>query len=585
MNGPQYDIFISYRREAFESANLIHEKLKAAGYRVFFDLETMRSGKFNDQLLEVIENCKDFVLVLPEDALGRCNDPEDWLRIEILQAMKCKKNIVPVMLRNFSWPHPMLEELKDLDKYQGVSATSHEFFDMSVQRLRGYLKSRPHHRRRRLVIWLLSIIAFLLLVLAGSPYAIQSFSSTYYKQVADNLTQQTSVLYQLRDICESLKESWLDIGTGLRYEKSDWRREELADQFLQELDDALKESEKVKALLPDPLPAPGIWQSLQLGVRDIDVEDVVMSYPFCVTYFDDIEQLIDNGKMLISGSMSLEKQKTLTDNFDAFAHTSNMFYYAYLSIMSKMPEAALDNYRKLVPQWILFPNGVGLNHTETEYEQYIEQEAHALESIGFDISKRGLIVQQKYLSLVGVKEATDQQYEQVYLETLDRCKIDFVKSPFENWANQLMLVDFLSDAIELESDPDYLETPVTTNRVLNDLSTSLDEFAKAFNLDYLTLPALAYYKKLSAEGTRRIGGLIVYEIGNHQIQSGDIIISFDDKQSSVDNYPDLAEAISQGKTLKLSCLRLHGDIFEPVIAQLDFSTISVEMWPLALPAL
>ena len=28
---------------------------------------------------------------------------------------------------------------------------------------------------------------------------------------------------------------------------------------------------------------------MQLGVRDIDVEDVALSYPFCATFFDDIE--------------------------------------------------------------------------------------------------------------------------------------------------------------------------------------------------------------------------------------------------------------------------------------------------------
>lgn len=60
-----YDVFISYRRSSFESANLIAEKLRSMGYRVFFDVETLRSGKFNEQLFQVIENCADFIVVLP----------------------------------------------------------------------------------------------------------------------------------------------------------------------------------------------------------------------------------------------------------------------------------------------------------------------------------------------------------------------------------------------------------------------------------------------------------------------------------------------------------------------------------------
>ena len=56
-----YDIFISYPRDAFESANLFATRLKALGYRVFFDVESMNPGKFNEQLLDVISKCKDVI--------------------------------------------------------------------------------------------------------------------------------------------------------------------------------------------------------------------------------------------------------------------------------------------------------------------------------------------------------------------------------------------------------------------------------------------------------------------------------------------------------------------------------------------
>ena len=56
-----YDIFISYRRDAFESANLFATRLKALGYRVFFDVESMNPGKFNEQLLYLISECKDVI--------------------------------------------------------------------------------------------------------------------------------------------------------------------------------------------------------------------------------------------------------------------------------------------------------------------------------------------------------------------------------------------------------------------------------------------------------------------------------------------------------------------------------------------
>lgn len=56
----EYDVFISYLRSSYDTANLIATRLKAAGYSVFFDMETLHAGKFNKQLFNVIDNCKDF---------------------------------------------------------------------------------------------------------------------------------------------------------------------------------------------------------------------------------------------------------------------------------------------------------------------------------------------------------------------------------------------------------------------------------------------------------------------------------------------------------------------------------------------
>ena len=67
----QYDIFISYRREGgMEMADAIYQRLQNAGYSVFLDLEQLKSGKFNEQLLSVIDGCTDFIVVLPPNDIG-----------------------------------------------------------------------------------------------------------------------------------------------------------------------------------------------------------------------------------------------------------------------------------------------------------------------------------------------------------------------------------------------------------------------------------------------------------------------------------------------------------------------------------
>ena len=194
----KYDIFISYRRESggYEAALPLVEKLRSAGYRVFFDLEDLNPGKFNEQLLGVIERCKDFVVVLPANGLDRCGDPGDWVRREIVHAIACDKNIIPVMLRGFAWPSELPPELAELPDYQGISASSPEFFDMAVARLRSYLKSRPHGRVRRILIRTLAAAAVVSLI---GYFAFRQYSMPFYKEVASYHTSAMHLIHEMAD--------------------------------------------------------------------------------------------------------------------------------------------------------------------------------------------------------------------------------------------------------------------------------------------------------------------------------------------------------------------------------------------------
>ena len=162
----KYDVFVSYRRSDAFTANLVAEKLRNLGYSVFFDVETLRSGNFNVQLYDVIQNCKDFVLVLPPNALDRCISEEDWIRKEVCHAIECKKNIIPVLLRGFDWPEPMPTGMEQLKFLQAINATDAEYFDMSIKKLSTYLKSKPSVKRKfvkMIYTIVLSIIAIIVL--------------------------------------------------------------------------------------------------------------------------------------------------------------------------------------------------------------------------------------------------------------------------------------------------------------------------------------------------------------------------------------------------------------------------------------
>jgi tetratricopeptide (TPR) repeat protein len=144
----QSKVFISYRREGgSDLARSIQVSLKNRGYDVFMDVEDLRSGPFNTALYEQIETSTDVVVVLTPGSLDRCINKNDWLRIEVAYAIKCKSNIVPVMAKEFDWPATLPDDLKELPMYHGIER-SHELFEASIDKLSKLLIARLSLRRR-----------------------------------------------------------------------------------------------------------------------------------------------------------------------------------------------------------------------------------------------------------------------------------------------------------------------------------------------------------------------------------------------------------------------------------------------------
>lgn len=150
----KYDIFISYRREGGDTlAQLIYDRLTELGYRVFLDIESLRSGKFNTKLFSVIDECKDVIVILPPHALDRCSNPEDWILMEVSHAIQGRKNIIPVIMKGFEWPDTLPSSISELSDYNGVS-DSKDYFDAVIDKLTSLFTAKPalfakkYHRRQ-----------------------------------------------------------------------------------------------------------------------------------------------------------------------------------------------------------------------------------------------------------------------------------------------------------------------------------------------------------------------------------------------------------------------------------------------------
>lgn len=185
-------IFISYRRTGgLDTARNLRDRLTSLNYKVFFDLTSMREGKFNQQIFKEIEEADDFLLILSEGALDRCVEEQDWLRIEMQRAMLLKKNIIPVWKPTFKgFPPSLPNDIADIIHYDSVKL-SDDYYDAFFQKLLARLKSQrvgnvdadPQYefvkgqdsRFITLNEWLSKHLRFNLLRIAGWFYSINFF--------------------------------------------------------------------------------------------------------------------------------------------------------------------------------------------------------------------------------------------------------------------------------------------------------------------------------------------------------------------------------------------------------------------------
>ncbi|KAL3857023.1 hypothetical protein ACJMK2_011724 [Sinanodonta woodiana] len=145
------DVFISYRRSTgSQLASLLKVHLQLRAFSVFLDIDRLRAGKFDENLLLNIKMAKHFILVLTPGSLDRCigdNECLDWVHKEIVTALTAKCNIIPI-LDNCEWPEPekLPEDMRPICFFNGIRWV-HDYQEACISKLEcflnGTLKSQP----------------------------------------------------------------------------------------------------------------------------------------------------------------------------------------------------------------------------------------------------------------------------------------------------------------------------------------------------------------------------------------------------------------------------------------------------------
>lgn len=129
-------VFISYRREGGEGfAQMFSEKLTKKRYHVFYDIESIGAGLFDQRILQEIEQTDVFLLILTKNALDRCLNDGDWVRCEIAHALKMGKPIIPLFFRGFEFPEDLPADIEKVALYNGVDIRDMNFLDSKFKQL------------------------------------------------------------------------------------------------------------------------------------------------------------------------------------------------------------------------------------------------------------------------------------------------------------------------------------------------------------------------------------------------------------------------------------------------------------------
>ncbi len=154
-----FDVFISYRRDGGEILGRLLFELLKEKYKVFFDHESLSSGRFDTKLLRIIEEATDVIVLLTKGCLARCKNPDDWFRREITHAQECEKNIILLMTEDFEIPKgealaELPEQISTLLKYNGY-VLSVAYIDSVLSKLTAdmHTKEKSTSLFENLAVW------------------------------------------------------------------------------------------------------------------------------------------------------------------------------------------------------------------------------------------------------------------------------------------------------------------------------------------------------------------------------------------------------------------------------------------------
>lgn len=393
------NIFISYRRDGGEyTARILHDKLTQLGYKLFYDIESMQSGDFNNKLYKVIEECDDFLVILSPGALDSLDNKEPWIIREIAYALKNNKNIIPIMLRNFEFPEHMPEEIEPLRYKNGLPADS-QFFGAFIKKLEEFLQSKPNKAVRYKKVMPIVIAASLIIIAVLGSVAWNNSALFPYprtdaeRNLTGNLLYYIEVnLLQIEQMAECMDEVYKICERQLDYEDVDFDnirlelRQYRGKLYQMDMEEGVMSQELTSALQDSPFSAADVaaLYNLKLMYQEEFLNDI-----YFVEYLISNESMDKNSRKEVMDSY----RSIMDEQMKALACGANMV------LLPVKNERTLEEFKQqFLPQLRYIPlTAAGWSHDKKVLES---AESNCYENINKLMIEYGMIIGQENMTLI-----------------------------------------------------------------------------------------------------------------------------------------------------------------------------------------
>lgn len=577
----KYDVFISYRRDGgSDAAKHLRDTLTELGYSVFYDVESLRAGAFNVELYRVIENCQDVLLMLPPNALDRCVDEEDWVRKEIEHALKCGKNVIPVLMRGFDFPAELPASIEPIRYLNGIAANI-EYYDAFVEKLREFMKAKPRLRGGKLY----GVIAALLaLCVLASVFGVNYFNRYPRTRREENLVSQLItylvVNTTILDKAEGVSVDALDRAANYLEGKSMLSEEDM----LQMLDGSIGQ---VQEMYGELVP---MENALAAGLADspFDAGDIDGFMPYVNIHLASVQERLEIvQEIVVSKDVPLELRLEHLETLEEVAGLDGEQIYCAMNETLLPVNQAQALARFKTEYWPAMTTLDSGNVFLTDLDQI-----QGLSTAAFNKQKAALD------KLNGYYDEAESRLAAMFANLLEQQKIRATASE-EELAQLRQEYESLKQQLEQKKLEAYekfrpLESDDTVtlwnkgNRfnVIKMYDAAAECYGmfveKAADPDEKIYGTAAMRFAQSVEETGVTGGVVVclYEEGlpKQPVEIGDVIYAVNDVP--VKNFTEYSAECDKAETVVVSILRFMEEGFELTSATLDSSCGRIGLWAL-----